>query len=96
MSTTIGKGDLVVLLADQTGSTKAAAQRSFEILIDAIQSNVKKGNKVTITGFGTFELRKRAARTGRNPATGATLKIKANTVPAFKAGASFKALVGKK
>ena len=56
-------------------------------------SKIKKGNKVTLVGFGTFEARRRAARTGRNPQTGATLKIAAKTVPAWSAGKKFKELV---
>ena len=61
--------------------------------LDTIEKTVKKGNKVTLVGFGTFEARKRAARTGRNPQTGATLKIAAKKVPAFSAGKKFKELV---
>ncbi|MCQ2957455.1 MAG: HU family DNA-binding protein, partial [Candidatus Gastranaerophilales bacterium] len=60
---------------------------------DAIQTAVKKGNKVTLVGFGTFERRARAARTGRNPQTGAAIKIAAKKVPAFTAGKKFKELV---
>ena len=61
--------------------------------IDTIEKTVKKGEKVTLVGFGTFERRQRAARTGRNPQTGATLKIAAKKVPAFSAGKKFKELV---
>lgn len=96
MSETIGKTDLVDLVAKQTGSTKAAAAEAITALFDVIQSSVAHGKKVTITGFGTFDPRKRAARVGRNPSTGAELKIKASTVPGFKAGATFKAAVAKK
>lgn len=95
MSETIGKGALVEALAKKTGSSKAAAQATLEALIDEIQTNVKRGNRVTITGFGTFLSRKRAARKGHNPATGKPISIKASTVPAFKAGAGFKTLVAK-
>ena len=61
--------------------------------LETIQKTVSKGKKVTLVGFGTFEARKRAARTGRNPQTGAALKIAAKTVPAFTAGKKFKELV---
>jgi DNA-binding protein HU-beta len=62
-------------------------------MIDIISGTLKKGDSLTLVGFGTFEVRKRAARTGRNPKTGEELKIKAAKVPAFKAGATLKALV---
>ena len=65
-------------------------------LIDTIQKTVSKGKKVTLVGFGTFEPRKRAARTGRNPQTGKELKIPAKTVPAFSAGKKFKTVVNGK
>lgn len=93
---TVGKGDLIETLAKEAGLSKAAATKVLAVLLDEIQQRVKRGHRVTITGFGTFSARKRAARTGRNPKTGATLKIKAATVPGFKAGAGFKAIVGKK
>lgn len=62
-------------------------------MIDIISGTVKKGDSLSLVGFGTFEVRKRAARTGRNPKTGEALKIKAAKVPAFKAGATLKAAV---
>jgi DNA-binding protein HU-beta len=65
-------------------------------LIETIQKTVSKGKKVTLVGFGTFESRKRAARTGRNPQTGKELKIPARTVPAFSAGKKFKTIVNGK
>ena len=67
--------------------------RNIGALIEIITGALKKGDKVALVGFGTFEVRKRAARTGRNPATGAELKIKASKQPAFKAGATLKAAV---
>ena len=73
--------------------TKKAAAEVLTATIDTIQATVKKGNKVTLVGFGTFEPRKRAARTGRNPLTGKAIKIAAKTVPAFSAGKKFKELV---
>ncbi|OZA24638.1 MAG: integration host factor subunit alpha, partial [Hydrogenophilales bacterium 17-64-11] len=80
-------------LAAKTESTKADAERNVGALIDIISGTLKKGDSLTLVGFGTFEVRKRAARTGRNPKTGEALKIKAAKVPAFKAGATLKAAV---
>ena len=76
--------------------TKVSQKATADILsatLETIQKTVSKGKKVTLVGFGTFEARKRAARTGRNPQTGAALKIAAKTVPAFSAGKKFKELV---
>ena len=73
-------------------SQKATADVVAAVL-ETIEKTVSKGKKVTLVGFGTFEARKRAARTGRNPQTGAELKIAAKTVPAFSAGKKFKELV---
>lgn len=80
-------------LAKKTDSSNAAADRTIAAVIDIISGALKKGDNVSLVGFGTFEVRKRAARTGRNPATGAAIKIKASKVPAFKAGATLKAAV---
>ncbi len=85
--------ELVVALAKKTDSSNAAADRSLAALIEIISATLKKGDKVSLVGFGTFEVRKRAARNGRNPATGAALKIKASKAPAFKAGATLKTTV---
>jgi DNA-binding protein HU-beta len=94
---TMNRKDLIDALAAKTGSTKADADRSLTALIDIVTATLKKGDNVALVGFGTFEVRKRAARNGRNPATGAALKIKASKAPAFKAGATLKAAVnGKK
>lgn len=94
----MNRKELIDALATKTGSTKADADRNIAALIDIITATLKKGDSLALVGFGTFEVRKRAARTGRNPATGAEIKIKASKVPAFKAGASLKAAVngGKK
>ncbi len=89
----MNRKELIEALADKTGSSKADADRNIGALIDIISGTLKKGDSVALVGFGTFEVRKRAARTGRNPATGETLKIKASKVPAFKAGAALKAAV---
>ena len=89
----MNRKELVDALAAKTESTKADAERAVSGLIDIISGTLKKGESLTLVGFGTFEVRKRAARTGRNPKTGEELKIKAAKVPAFKAGATLKAVV---
>ena len=89
----MNRKELVEALATKTESTKADAERAVAGLIDIVSATLKKGDSVTLVGFGTFEVRKRAARTGRNPKTGEALKIKAAKVPAFKAGATLKATV---
>ena len=89
----MNRKELVDALATQTDSTKVAAERAVGALIDIISDTLKKGDSLTLVGFGTFEVRKRAARTGRNPKTGEELKIKAAKVPSFKAGATLKATV---
>jgi DNA-binding protein HU-beta len=89
----MNRKELIDALATKTGSTKVDADRNIAALIDIITATLKKGDNVALVGFGSFEVRKRAARTGRNPATGAELKIKASKVPAFKAGATLKAAV---
>ena len=89
----MNRKELIDALAIKTGASKAEADRNIAALIDIITNSLKKGDNVQLVGFGTFEVRKRAARTGRNPATGDTIKIKASKVPAFKAGASLKSAV---
>jgi DNA-binding protein HU-beta len=80
-------------LASKTETSKAEADRTIGAVIEIISGALKKGDSVSLVGFGSFEVRKRAARVGRNPKTGAELKIKASKVPAFKAGATLKATV---
>ena len=89
----MNRKELIDALADKTGSTKADADRNIAALLEIISATLKKGDNVALVGFGTFEVRKRAARMGRNPKTGAELKIKASNQPAFKAGATLKATV---
>jgi len=84
------KADLVAKIADGAGITKKQADAALGAMIDAVKGALKKGDSVQIIGFGTFEVRKRAARTGRNPRTGAEIKIKAAKVPAFRAGTGLK------
>ncbi len=82
----MNKGDLVDSVATQSGLSKADSARAVDAVLDAITGSLMKGEKVTLPGFGTFSTSKRAARTGRNPSTGETIKIKAKTVAKFKAG----------
>jgi DNA-binding protein HU-beta len=89
----MNRKELIEVLADKTGSTKADADRNIAAIIEIITATLKMGDNVSLVGFGSFEVRKRAARSGRNPQTGAALKIKAAKVPAFKAGATLKAVV---
>ena len=82
----MNKSDLVAAIADGSGLTKADAARALSATTGAISGALASGDKVSITGFGSFLVRSRAARSGRNPQTGATLHISASKVPAFKAG----------
>jgi DNA-binding protein HU-beta len=77
-------------MAAATGCTEACAGKSLDGALEAITKSVKKGDKVALVGFGTFSLAMRKARTGRNPQTGATIKIAARKVPKFSAGNAFK------
>lgn len=80
------KQDLVDSIAKKAGLSKKDAGAALDATLSSIQGALKKGDSVTLVGFGTFEVRKRAARTGRNPQTGTPIKIRAKKVPAFKAG----------
>lgn len=86
----MNKAELVASVADAAGITKADAAKAVEAVVAVVEKALKKGDPVAIIGFGTFSVRRRAARTGRNPRTGAMLKIKASKVPAFKAGKALK------
>jgi len=88
----MNKAELIESLETRLGSKKAASE-ALEAVVDAIIREVAKGNKVGITGFGTFEKISRAARTGRNPRTGTTVRIKKTAVPKFKPGTAFKSVV---
>ena len=92
----MNKEELVQEVAKKANVTQKEAAEVITVWIDTIQKTVAKGKKVTLVGFGTFEARKRAARTGRNPQTGKELKIPAKTVPAFSAGKKFKTVVNGK
>jgi DNA-binding protein HU-beta len=93
----MNKSELIDVAASEADISKAAAGKALDALLAAVVKAVSKGDTVTLVGFGTFKSSKRAARTGRNPQTGAEIKIAASTVPRFTAGAGFKASVaGKK
>ncbi len=91
----MNKEELVQEVAKAAKVTQKEAAEVLAAMIETVQTAVAKGNKVTLVGFGTFEARKRAARTGRNPQTGKEIKIAAKTVPAFSAGKKFKDMVNK-
>jgi DNA-binding protein HU-beta len=82
----MNKSDLVSVISDNSGLSKADAARALEASTSAISGALASGDSVTITGFGSFLVRARAARIGRNPQTGATIQISASNAPAFKAG----------
>ncbi|MDQ4096128.1 MAG: HU family DNA-binding protein [Actinomycetota bacterium] len=92
----MNKGDLIESLAKSTGESKKTVTNVIEAYVNEVQKQVKKGEKVTVPGFGTFERRNRSARTARNPRTGEEIKVKASKVPAFKPGAGFKNTVAGK
>jgi DNA-binding protein HU-beta len=93
----MNKSELIEALAEKANVSKATAGQSIDALVGIITAAVAKGDDVALVGFGTFKPAKRAARLGKNPKTGETLKIAATTVPKFSAGATFKAAVaGKK
>jgi DNA-binding protein HU-beta len=88
----MNKRDLIDAISGRLGDKKSAAE-AVNAVLDAIQDAVAKGDKVAITGFGVFEKSERPARTARNPATGATIQVPKSSVPKFRPGADFKALV---
>ena len=92
----MNKSELVEVAAKEASSTRAAADKALSAIIGAVVKTVAAGDTVTLVGFGTFKSANRAARTGKNPKTGATLKIPATTVPKFTAGTAFKAAVAPK
>jgi DNA-binding protein HU-beta len=86
----VNKSELIDAIAASADISKAAAGRALDGAMEAIKKALKKGDMVTLVGFGTFYVGKRAARTGRNPRTGASIKIKAAKVPKFRAGKALK------
>jgi len=86
----MNKAELIDAVADSADLSKASAGRAVDAAIEAVTSALKKGDNVTLVGFGTFSVRSRAARLGRNPRTGEEIQIKASKVPGFKAGKALK------
>jgi DNA-binding protein HU-beta len=89
----MNKAELIAKIADDAGITKTQANATLDSFISAVTKTLKGGGKVTLVGFGTFSVTKRAARTGRNPQTGAVIKIKAKKVARFKAGKDLSAKI---
>ncbi|WP_282786164.1 MULTISPECIES: HU family DNA-binding protein [unclassified Nocardia] len=92
----MNKAELIDVLTEKLGTDRRTATAAVEQMVDTIVRAVNKGQSVTITGFGVFEQRKRAARVARNPRTGETVKVKPTSVPAFRPGAQFKAIIAGK
>ena len=92
----MNKSDLIAAIAAKTGSTKKDAAATLNAFVDVVSDSLVKGDKVQLVGFGSFEVRKRAARKGRNPQTKEEIKIPASKAPVFKAGKALKDLVNKK
>lgn len=86
----MNKTDLIDAIASAADLSKADAGRALDAVVDSITDTLKKGDPVSLVGFGTFQVKHRAAREGRNPQTGATIQIKASNVPSFKAGKALK------
>ena len=86
----MNKAELVAAIAEKTGLKKTDAEKALKAFVDVVSDELIKGEKVQLVGFGTFEVQKRPARTGRNPRTGKTMKIKASKAPKFKAGKALK------
>ena len=91
----MNKQELISAIAENANLTKKDAEAALVAFIGSVEDALKKGEKVQLVGFGSFEVRNRAARTGRNPQTGAEMKIAAAKVPTFKAGSSLKELINK-
>ena len=92
----MNKSDLVAAMAAKTGDTKKSAEETLNAFVDVVTEALIKGEKVQLVGFGSFEVRKRAARKGRNPQTKEEIKIPASKAPVFKAGKALKDLVNNK
>ena len=86
----MNKTELVAAIAEKAGIAKKDADKAFAAFIDTVATELKKGEKIQLVGFGTFDVKERAAREGVNPATGAKIKIAASKSPAFKAGKALK------
>ncbi|EDM43515.1 DNA-binding protein HU-beta (NS1) (HU-1) [unidentified eubacterium SCB49] len=89
----MNKSDLIDAMAEDAGVTKAAAKKALESFLGNVEGSLKKGNRVSLVGFGSWSVTKRAAREGRNPQTGKTIKIAAKNVVKFKAGSDLQSSV---
>jgi DNA-binding protein HU-beta len=92
----MNKAELIAAIAAKTGDTKKYAEEAVNAFVSVVTDSLKKGDKVQLVGFGSFEVRKRAARKGRNPQTKEEIKIPASKAPVFKAGKALKEVVNKK
>ena len=92
----MNKSDLIAAIAAKTGETKKSAEASVNAFVEVVSEALENGDKVQLVGFGSFEVRKRAARKGRNPQTKEEIKIPASKAPVFKAGKALKDLVNNK
>ena len=92
----MNKAELIAAIAAKTGDTKKGAEASVNAFVDVVTEALTEGDKVQLVGFGSFEVRKRAARKGRNPQTKEEIRIPASKAPVFKAGKALKDLVNKK
>ena len=92
----MNKAELIAAIAAKTGETKKSAEETLNAFVRVVTDQLTKGDKVQLVGFGSFEVRKRAARKGRNPQTKEEIKIPASKAPVFKAGKALKDLVNKK
>ena len=92
----MNKSELINAMAKESGLSKKDSEKALKAFTDTVTATLKKKDKVQLVGFGTFETKSRAARTGRNPQTGKEIKIKASTAPVFKAGKALKDAVNKK
>lgn len=86
----MNKSELINAIAEESGLTKADAGRALDATISSVSSALKSGDSISLIGFGTFSVKERSARTGRNPQTGETIQIKASKIPSFKAGKTLK------
>jgi len=86
----VNKSELIEAIAASADIPKAAASRALDAMVDTVTDSLKKGDSVSLVGFGTFQVKERAARTGRNPQTGQPIEISAAKVPSFKAGKALK------
>ena len=91
----MNKAELVAAIAEKSELSKKDAEKALKAFTEVVTQELKKGNKIQLVGFGTFEVAKRAAREGRNPQTGETMKIAASVAPKFKAGAALKNEINK-